>query len=562
MNPFALSSLISASMVFSLGAYVYFKKPQIPVNRIFFLYCLTGAFWALSEFGYRQAESYQTALFWFKASSFSLPIVPLQLHFVLQFTESSNNLGKKWLLLAFYIPAVIFGALDFTSLEIYRLTKAPWGWTYDPIPGIVSSLFGYWFFAGFLLAFLLSLRHFLRAKKRRARYRAAYVTSAIGVILFSVFLSEPEGLFDMMGVTAPELTAYGFLMACLLLAYAIWKWELFSISVTTAAESILATMNDALFLVNQDGLIKMTNQASLDLLGYLSDELDYLPFESLVHSGSLEVYRKNLAVLLASAGTINDIEVDISKKSTGTIPVSLSASIVQDGAGVQRGVVLVAHDLTERKRSEELIKASLREKETLLREIHHRVKNNMQIVTSLLALQSRQLGDESAKIALHESRDRIQSMAIVHEMLYQSEGFSRIDFEAYASRLVGQICHAQSQYPVKVNLRMEIAPIQLAIDSAINCGLIITELVSNSFKHAFPGARTGWIDIEFEELQDHKMLLRVRDDGVGLPSGIDLHQSKTLGYQLVHILAEQLGGCVEIGQVAGAAISIVFENDH
>jgi len=160
MNFYAFSSLFAATVTFALGIFVLAKDSEKPINRIFFLYCLTGSFWAFSEFGYRQAESYQVALFWFRASSFALPVIPLQVHFVLYFTEM-RKLSENILVYAIlYVPPIIIAIIDLSSDVLYDLERVPWGWTYVPIPNQITSLLDYWFAIGLLLAFGISFYKF------------------------------------------------------------------------------------------------------------------------------------------------------------------------------------------------------------------------------------------------------------------------------------------------------------------------------------------------------------------------------------------------------------------
>ncbi len=559
MNFYAFSSLIASAGAFTLGTFVLAKDPKQPLNRVFFLYCLTGSFWAFTEFGYRQAESYQMARYWFQASSLALAVVPLEVHFVLYFTKNTNILKYKLTYVALYLPPLIFLVLDYKYAQFYQLVQAYWGWTYIPNPNLSTALFDYWFTIGMVLALGLSFTYFIRTKTPLDRSRAIYVTLAIGIITLFSFVSEPGGIFSILGLAIPELTSFGFMFACTILTYAIWRWELFDISPRTAAESIIATMNDALFLVNRDGEITQSNQASLNLLGFQEGELDNLAFEALIDRDSRAVFRTIYADLCASTNKLSDLEVGIQDKENNLIPISLSGSQILDNAGTFQGVVFVGRNLTERKRAEQQIRASLLEKETLLQEIHHRVKNNMQVISSMLVLQSRTTDDEHAMTALQDSRSRIQSMAIVHEMLYQSEGLSQVDFQSYVKRLVDQIHRTQVHGTESIEINFDIENIRLDIDSVINCGLIINELVTNSFKHAFEHGQKGEILIKLAALDDYRIALKVEDNGVGLSSDVRIDDSEKLGLQLVNILASQMGGTMSLDRTNGTGVTVIFK---
>lgn len=201
--------------------------------------------------------------------------------------------------------------------------------------------------------------------------------------------------------------------------------------------------------------------------------------------------------------------------------------------------------------------ASLNEKEVLLREIHHRVKNNMQIVSSLLSLQAGRLPALQAEL-LRETQDRIRAMALVHEKLYQSSDLTRVDMVAYTRSLLRLIFHAYSSVATRVQLRQNIAPLSMSIDIAIPCGLILNELVSNALKHAFHEREIGEIVVELHENAGGGWRLCVRDNGVGLPDDLDEREPLTLGLRLVRMLGAQLQGRLEIRQNGGTEFCLSF----
>ena len=221
------------------------------------------------------------------------------------------------------------------------------------------------------------------------------------------------------------------------------------------------------------------------------------------------------------------------------------------------GVTFTALDITERKRSETKIKDSLREKEMLLKEIHHRVKNNLQIINSLLNLQTMQTQDSTLITALQESRDRIYSMALVHERLYRSTDFSSISFADYIRTVIRELF---SSYEItsRIQLKLDVDAIDLGIDAAIPCGLLVNELITNALKHAFPDGRSGVVRVRFDRRPEGLLCLTVSDNGVGIPKGTDLSGKSSLGMQLVRVLTEQLEGHCKIVRRRGTSFEICF----
>lgn len=215
-------------------------------------------------------------------------------------------------------------------------------------------------------------------------------------------------------------------------------------------------------------------------------------------------------------------------------------------------------DVTEKRSAEKNLKASLHDKELLLREIHHRVKNNLQIISSLLNLQSRYIEDEDALDVFTESQNRVKSMAIIHEKLYKSKTMSRIDFEEYITDLTDSLFYSYHVNPSKIALVKEIDKIFFDVDTAIPCGLIINELITNCLKHAFPGDTKGTITIEHLKVGED-YLLSVSDNGVGFPEEIDFQNTESLGLQLVNNLVNQLDGTIELDRLNGTSFKILFK---
>jgi two-component sensor histidine kinase len=211
----------------------------------------------------------------------------------------------------------------------------------------------------------------------------------------------------------------------------------------------------------------------------------------------------------------------------------------------------------ERKRNEERIRASLREKEVLLKEVQHRVKNNLQVITSLLSLQSGYIKDELARQMLQESQNRIRAMALVHQRIYHSQDLARISFNPYIRELATQLFHSFGVQQGSIALQTSDQDICLAVDTAIPCALIINELVSNSLKHAFPAGRKGAVCIDLRS-EDGQFTLTVKDDGVGLPKTVKLPSPHSLGWQLVSALTEQLDGDLKVGNGCGTSVRITF----
>lgn len=215
-------------------------------------------------------------------------------------------------------------------------------------------------------------------------------------------------------------------------------------------------------------------------------------------------------------------------------------------------------EIAERRRAQEQVTASLREKEILLREIHHRVKNNLQIISALLHLQSDSVQDEESLSLFRVSQERIKAMALVHEKLYKSKDLASIEFGEYVENLTRHLALSYVGDSDRIAVKTETGSFSLDIEEAIPCGLIINELISNSLKHAFPDGRKGEITVTCHADHEGMVTVEVRDTGVGLPRGLDLLDTETLGLQIVAMLVRQLRGSIEMRNENGASFVLTF----
>ncbi len=323
--------------------------------------------------------------------------------------------------------------------------------------------------------------------------------------------------------------------------HALWESEARLRSVVDHAPVVI-------WALDRDGVFTFSEGRGLDSFGLESGEV--------VGRSVFEVYAGFPGII---ADTRRALAGETFSSSTQIGDVALENRYVplEDDHGTVIGTIGVALDVTERRRVEEQIRISLREKETLLQEIHHRVKNNLQVISSLLRLQSARVNDPHTLGVLTESRDRVRSMALVHEMLYQSENLARVDFGAYVRNLTGYLIRAYRTSSTRVALRSDVQDVTLGIDLAVPCGLIINELVSNALKHGFPDGREGEITVKMRA-DPSTITLMVSDDGVGLPDGVAWQKADSLGLQLVVMLVEQLEGVIELDSSAGTVFRITF----
>lgn len=322
---------------------------------------------------------------------------------------------------------------------------------------------------------------------------------------------------------------------------------------------ILDLADDAIISIDSQHRIVLFNQGAEKIFGYTREEILGHNLEELLPPRFVEAHRGHVRDFSDSPMTSRTMgeRREIFGRRKGGIDFPAEASISK--AKVEDGWIftVILRDITARKIADEAVRASLREKEVLLKEIHHRVKNNLQVVTSLLGLQSRTIEDGPARRMFQESQNRVHSMALIHESLYQSGNLSEINLPAYIDQLTSHLMRSYGVDASRVRICASVDDLRLTMDTAIPCGLIINELVSNSLKYAFPDGRCGTIGIQMREEGEH-IRVEVSDDGVGLPEGVDFASTRSLGLRLVRTLAGQLDAALERGNGPGTRTTLRF----
>jgi PAS domain S-box-containing protein len=322
---------------------------------------------------------------------------------------------------------------------------------------------------------------------------------------------------------------------------------------------VVESAPNAMVMINSTGNIEMVNAQAERVFGHARDEMLGQSIEMLVP----ERFRRSHPGLRNSffGGPISrpmgaGRDLYGLKKDGSEFPIEIGLNPIQTEEGMM--VLSAIVDISDRKHKEQSIHAALKEKDVLLGEIHHRVKNNLQVVHSLLGLQSTNLDDEAVVGMMRESQNRIRSMALIHQTLYESKDFARVDFRNFLESLVPTLISSYGVATDRINLLINSRDVLLPINAAIPCGLLVNELISNALKHAFPGDRQGEITITLLMEGPLYAVLTVSDDGVGIPETFSLEQTQTLGLQLVTMLSDQLGGAIAIQRANPTSFELRF----
>ena len=320
---------------------------------------------------------------------------------------------------------------------------------------------------------------------------------------------------------------------------------------------VVESAPNAMVMIRDNGLIEMVNTQAELVFGYSRDEMLGKPVEILIP----ERFRKHHPAMRHSffgeprsrpMGAGRDL---LGLKKDGSefqIEIGLNPIETEEGIMVLSAIV----DISDRKEKAERIEAALKEKDVLLGEIHHRVKNNLHVINSLLNLQSSRIQDQTARAVLKASRDRIKSMSLVHQ--YQSKDSARVDFDSFLTALVSSLLSSHGVDPARIAVSIDAADVSVPLSAAIPCGLIVNELVTNALKHGFPDGRKGHITVELVGGPDQRVVITVSDDGVGIPEEQDLTNSTTLGWQLIMLLSEQIGAEMTIHRADPTSLRLTF----
>jgi PAS domain S-box-containing protein len=306
-----------------------------------------------------------------------------------------------------------------------------------------------------------------------------------------------------------------------------------------------------------DGKVVEVNNSWLKVLGYKKEEVLGKSIRDFLDQDSLGTLKENFSRFRES-GEVRGVEFFMRKKNNEKILVSVNGKLSYRRDGSSKQTHCIFRDITEQREAERKLEASLNEKDILLKEVHHRVKNNMQVIISLINLQAGYVEDPVILEFFKDTMYRIRSMALVHEKLYQSESISAINFGDYIRALTSDISQQYVSGGLRGEVKVDVEDITMGIDRAIPCGIIINELVSNSFKHGFQEIAHGVININFYKTGNSDVVLQVSDNGKGLTESFDIRNIKSLGMQLVDSLVLQINGTLDIKKQGGASFTITF----
>lgn len=582
-----ISILISVSCLF-IGNYIYYHNPHNKLNQVLALFSFFISYMAFTDFQLNYVNTSKEAYFWMKVAFPWMFVASFYIHLALLATEKFQILEKKITYIFIYLPSAVFAILNLVTKEItLGVQMGYWGWTYLPSDSIIYLLTIIWaFLSGIMSAFLI-LHYYLKSTGTK-RQQAKYIF--IGIYLPLIMGIVTEILIpSLFSIPSPSMLNLYLTIGLVAIVYGIWKFRLPQLTSPVISDKILSTMSNFLFLLDEEGKIIHVNLKAIELSGYSEEKL----------LGQTLNFILPLSFEDSSSVPVENLETILTSKKGRKIPVLTSTSLIKTSKNDVLGLVLVGNDISQLKKAEkernqyrehleELVEErtkeleqtnrelkkeiiahekaeaklqdSLDEKDILVKEIHHRVKNNLITISSLLNLQSHYITDKKTLNISKESQNRAKSMAMIHERLYRTEIGRKIEFGEYLRSLATELFHTYTLDP-EIKLNLELDNVKVDVNSAIPLGLIINELITNSFKYAFPEGK-GELTIKFKRLDDSKddFELAVSDNGVGFPEGVDFRKVDSLGLLLVNNLINQLDGTIELDQSQGTKFTIRFKD--
>ncbi|MBL6981589.1 MAG: PAS domain S-box protein [Anaerolineales bacterium] len=528
---YALSAVVALFAAFRILS----SEKKYPGAEALASVLIAGSAWVLSIAAGLISPTLQGKLFWLQARYFSIATLSISLYITLNLYLH----GSHWLtwqkyvylsILPLFMPVLLLTNSQHNLIHT-QISLAPYG-PYQTL--VTSNGVGMWVFLAYNIGLVLvgsintvsTLLQTRRTSRQRGILILAGIIVPITIVLVQFSQANPFGYFSPIPIA--------IIVSAIISSYLLENARRIQL-VSVSRSKIFETIEDIVIVLDdQKSRIIDMNASAEDFTGSSISNLIGRPITRVWPTGLPgELNYKTDStpkdrIVVDRQGNFHTYEFKyIELLNWQNNPVNY---------------LLVIRDISAHAELEAQISKALQEKETLLREIHHRAKNNLQVISSIFNLQSAMINDPKLKGAFNECKNRMGAIALVHEQLYQTTGLQKINFAEYIETLFGRLRHEFLDYQSNVNIETKMADIQLSIELATPCGLIAYELASNAFKHAFSEGKTGKISVNLQQHQEKQCLLTIRDNGVGIPQHIDHHEGGNLGLSLVRALVSQING--------------------
>lgn len=530
-------------------SYIYAQKKNSPVNKAFLIYAAFLNLWLIGVLLTRLYLFESIFLTILKVQSIAwLSIAFWFLHFTYIFIQKEKDF-IYYLLASFTIITIVISLT--TSWIIEGLVYLSWGIDEVPGDGFIPAIAVVVVIPAFYALYLIWKKY---KETNKEDLKSALMLLIVGSLITLVIgLLSNVVMPIILNLNLVQIAESGTLIQSLFIFRAVRKYHLFTLGVEEVAEDLFFNMKDAVIIADKRNNILQMNKSAEELFAVKQDDLKNKAITGILPQFENHPLRSGYEKRL----DVNGI----------TKYLYIMGSLIKE-SDLKDGKIIIIRDITANKVAEEKLlesrlsekemETSLKQKEVLVKETHHRVKNNLQIISSLLHIQSQNINDPQAVDVLIECQNRVKAMALIHERLYQHDALAGDNFANYIRQLVEYLINSYqiSEGEIKFNIRID--EIDFNLDFSVTIGLILNELVSNAFKHAFKGNGKGELTIAMTPFDDNGIKIIVKDDGAGFPENVDFRNTESLGLKLVVSLVEQEKGVIELKRNKGTEFIITF----
>lgn len=551
-TPFTIFLSAVALASFWSAGYVWFRYRHKSTARMGVMLIFAVGWWMMGSVFELSSIEPASRFFWDKLQFIAIVALPPGwVTYTMRYVGLAGKLTRRRFVLLWLIPSL-------TIVLVYTNGYHHLFWTSYTVTAVEGVLVksaqhgpAFWLFMAHAYAAVFTgMAILLRAAAGFGRLYRWQVIALIVVAIVPWLINSASIFLDWRPLWGVDLTPFALGITASIAGWTVYRLQVRDIG-PAARHMVIEQMGDAVLVLDSTHGILDLNPAMQNLL--------QRPKSQLLTRSITQMWPEwPQALLLPDQKTDVQIEWVLGQSSPRTFDMRVTPLL--DGRDQLVSRIVVLRDMGERKQMEEHLKASLREKDVLLKEIHHRVKNNLQIISSLLNLQASQAAEPLVLQALQEGQGRVRSMALIHEILYRSHDLAHIDFGLYIRELTTQLWQTYRVHAEQIDLDIQTDTVFLTMETAVPCGLILHELVSNALKHGFVDGRSGQITIRLQAKNCPVYELNISDNGAGFPPHLDHRQTTTLGLQLVNTLIDQLGGHLVVTHQQGTSFTITFED--
>lgn len=538
-----------------MGVRVLRRQHKSTLNRIFLLLCITLAIWSFTTGFMIQSASPDSANTWRIFSTLGFCLMPaFFLHFFMLKTGFKLIYKCKYCAYLLYIPGILYVATAFLNPHVFhdgQYVLTPAGWTFLSSGNWLDWSYNVYYSSYFVIGFFLLIHWLKKANKKREKSQARLIF--ISLVIAFVFGSLTDVILPVMQIPTPPLAVLFALIPAITLWYTIEKYRAMGLSSQNIVSDILKNMGEGLLLLDVRGRIREISDETLNLLACTRDDLMMKPVSMIISQS--DVHRISHLLDMESRKPVRNLDISLRRFDGKPFPAIFSMAPVFDDWNDVLGYICIFRDYTEEKKNEEQIRASLREKEILLAEIHHRVKNNLQLINSLVNMQQNLSGEEN--MVLKSIKSRIRAISLVHEKLFLTQNVEAIDFSDFLTDLIAHLSMYYKKPGLRIQTHIHVDHVVLPLEQATPCSLILNEIISNSFKYGFTGKESGDLQVSFVQ-ENEQYVLTVRNDGETIPKHAVKSETFGLGMKITKALVQQLKGSLEIQHSGGTTFRICF----